>query len=404
MVNNIISLESLKKSTSLSTLDIDLLDMIKKDKTIKELVNNKWVKSSNVSSFFDSYQDILKDMIRRDLADIDFDNKKMSSIKNDIDAYKSINNNAYKSDNAIVIFVLGPSASGKSYGFNEYVKQLFIENKVKPRNIYKIDGGDFREKSVVYQTILKKIALQQGVSGYSDIFSKYWKTPSDNRKKQLVESAIAQKKSIVYPDTASNYDNINKTIQKFSSAGYKIFFLSIWSDIDTTRVQGITREKIEGKYFSSAAHLVATANMIRIYDNYMSKTDGGNKTFYCIDNSIMNINDLIVMKSSKNMNNKNIGRLIPKVELAINTAIHSAKITKFMANNHKVRTKLSGTKAVEFIKKNAIRRNRMFKFKLHNGIWRITTTTTKNMNTPIETLNIKKSGIKEVFKSLLSHK
>ena len=92
MVNNIISLESLKKSTSLSTLDIDLLDMIKKDKTIKELVNNKWVKSSNVSSFFDSYQDILKDMIRRDLADIDFDNKKMSSIKNDIDAYKSINN------------------------------------------------------------------------------------------------------------------------------------------------------------------------------------------------------------------------------------------------------------------------------------------------------------------------
>lgn len=279
----------------------------------------------------------------------------------------------------IAVFVLGPSASGKSHGLAKYLKQIFIENKLKPSGDFiKIDGGDFREKSYVWKQLVNQIQ-KVGIAGVSNLYSGFWKSYSNEHKKLLEEYAINNEKCVIYPDTISGLYPLS-TIEKFKKAGYTIVLVSIWGDKSTTRVQGILREKEEGKMYNSLGHDTATSNMLKVYKWYMENYSQNDSQFipklYIINNSL---SDNILFTLGVNRNNreyKEWGRYFNKITKSrfIDPGTFFNVITKqqnLKKANNKVRSTISNnnnkfSKAVQNAKK---RVGKIHIFSYYQGVW-----------------------------------
>lgn len=132
-----------------------------------------------------------------------------------------------KWDKQLIMWVGGPSASGKSYGANVAVKTVgdsvmpkVRTDKMEGNDVVSIDGGVEREVSQMRQMVLQ-VAIKKGYPGIKDLHGN-----TELKVKSIVkEAAFEAKMNVVIPETFANpfgpsnlekYDKIPNAVQVFS--------------------------------------------------------------------------------------------------------------------------------------------------------------------------------------------
>ena len=76
-----------------------------------------------------------------------------------------------KHDEPRLIMALGPSSAGKTFSGTTVMKMIKQAKKDFPTKFLSIDGGIYREESIVYQTILDALKRYKEISGFKDLVS-----------------------------------------------------------------------------------------------------------------------------------------------------------------------------------------------------------------------------------------
>jgi len=202
-----------------------------------------------------------------------------------------------KGANARFIAGLGPSAAGKTYWAKNAIKLLGETDPTFPKSFLSIDGGAAREFSVVYQDIIQALESHPEIGGFKNLVSAGWDPihtslfSAGKAKKSAIAYLKEQKKknngkalvSLYVPETLGNpLENSKKKLDKFVEAtgDYRWIGLYIWQGVTpkkdkvwvdkikkqypalanenieakSTTVSGQSREKTEGKLYSSSAY------------------------------------------------------------------------------------------------------------------------------------------------------
>lgn len=192
-------------------------------------------------------------------------------------------NNENKPTNGRFILGAGPSASGKTYNAGLIIKMMKMVDPSFPEFFMTIDGGTYREQSVIYQTIIDAVIKKKQYPGLKNLMSasifSMEKTifESDSIKKNIKEYLLKQTKqynfivSLYVPDTLAfcgSLDCMNKIIPyieitgdnnwiglmiyQHKNGGNSCPFKSGYKCKGCTE-SGKEREKKEGKKYSSSA-------------------------------------------------------------------------------------------------------------------------------------------------------
>lgn len=198
-----------------------------------------------------------------------------------------------------LIMGFGPSASGKTYWANNLINIL---GKIKPfpDTFMSIDGGTYREASMVYQDIVE-ITLKNGVNGLTNLIPSGWSKRDELFKTRKVKKTIreylkTQKKPNLYvPETlgscltqygcgkkykpyikiTGDKDWVGVCIWQHKT-GQECTFQKNYRCVGCTE-SGTHREKSEGKEYSSAAWDISYNN-----GKYYAKNA---KTWFIIHNT-----------------------------------------------------------------------------------------------------------------------
>ncbi len=185
--------------------------------------------------------------------------------------------------NGRFILGAGPSASGKTYNAGLVVKMMKMVNPSFPEFFMTIDGGTYRDVSVIYQSIIRAILEKSQYPGLKNLMSasifSMEKTifESDSIKKNIKEYLLKQTRqynfivSLYVPDTLAfcgSLDCMNKIIPyieitgdnnwiglmiyQHKNGGNSCPFKSGYKCKGCTE-SGKEREKKEGKKYSSSA-------------------------------------------------------------------------------------------------------------------------------------------------------
>ena len=202
------------------------------------------------------------------------------------------------SANARFIAGLGPSAAGKTYWAKNAIKLLGQTDPTFPKSFLSIDGGAAREQAIVYQNIIEALKKSPLV-GFKNLVSAGWdpihtslfnagdvkdatKAYLKEQKKKNNGKALV---SLYVPETLGNPNPLkppSKKLKKFVelTGDYNWIGLYIWQGVDpkgdkkwvnkiknqypalgkynieakSTSVSGKSREKTEGKRYSSSAY------------------------------------------------------------------------------------------------------------------------------------------------------
>ncbi|CAE8693364.1 unnamed protein product, partial [Polarella glacialis] len=144
---------------------------------------------------------------------------------------------------AQALFVLGPSAAGKSHALRNGSVEF-------PRGALTLDGGFIRSVSTSWSKALD-IAKSKRLGGLTNYFKDYFKAPMDKVKNQVVDEAIRSRANVVIPDTASDFKATTAMVSKLLAAGYSLRFMAVFADKEVCESRGSSRESEEGKKFSS---------------------------------------------------------------------------------------------------------------------------------------------------------
>jgi hypothetical protein len=199
--------------------------------------------------------------------------------------------------NARFIAGLGPSASGKTYWAKNAIELLGKTDPTFPKSFLSIDGGSAREFSEVYQDIIRALKEHPEIGGFKNLVSAGWDPihtslfSAGKVKKATMAYLKEQKKknkgrgivSLYVPETLGNpLKNPKPILDKFVevTGDYIWIGLYIWQGVDpkddkkwvagirkqyptlatqnieakSTTVSGQSREKTEGKLYSSSAY------------------------------------------------------------------------------------------------------------------------------------------------------
>jgi adenylylsulfate kinase-like enzyme len=147
------------------------------------------------------------------------------------------------------LVVLGPSASGKTYGLKLVCALLpVLASWVK--NSFVLDGANFRDASKVWAAV-KASAISSGYVGYSDAYTTLLKRPTDLLKTKLVAKLMGDGFNIILPDTCSSLSIVREKIKMLKDAGYTINILACVAPKSVCEQRGRSREQGEGKKYSS---------------------------------------------------------------------------------------------------------------------------------------------------------
>ena len=204
-----------------------------------------------------------------------------------------------------LIMGFGPSASGKTYWANNLIRMLGQMDGRFPDTFMSIDGGTYREASMVYQDIVE-ITLKNGVDGLKNLIpSGISKSnelfPTSNVKKTIRKYLKTQKKPNLYvPETLGGCASFINCKGKYKPyielTGDKDWIgVCIWQHKtggacpfqEKYRCVGCTesgtkREKTEGKKYSSRAWRISYRNGTTIAKEantwFIIHNTGGKKT------------------------------------------------------------------------------------------------------------------------------
>lgn len=182
------------------------------------------------------------------------------------------------------LIILGPSAAGKSHA----LKLAGVRSPVKgsrckgmnfeawedkddfaakvhaidmPQRALILDGSYVRDSSDCWRDLVA-LAHSNDLDGFSDLFSSYFKPGMDKVKKNITKDAIEKQWNIIVPDTASTFKKTAEMIKRLADDGYSLKVVAVYASEQKCKERGKSREKEEGKKYSSKNWTVSMQSII----------------------------------------------------------------------------------------------------------------------------------------------
>lgn len=224
----------------------------------------------------------------------------------------------FKQSAGRLIMGFGPSASGKTYWAEKIIDMLSHLEPNFPKAFMSIDGGTYREASVVYQTIIKSVT-DKNIGGLSNLMSAGFSFEtslfSSGKVKQAISAYLKTQPppNLYVPDTLGGCkgglskkgfcSNLYKKYKDITKDNDNWIGLCIWQHVEDTmcvfgpeykcigcKESGKERERREGKQYSDAAwgnsFYSGIANAKKANKWFVIHNTGGrmfDKTFPCIN-------------------------------------------------------------------------------------------------------------------------
>lgn len=209
-----------------------------------------------------------------------------------------------------IIYAAGPTASGKTTWLKALINMLYMSYEKKfPLTFFNIDGGRFRELSLVYQLI--KLAVRK--KGYEGMFNlvnpTFHKISGELFNSTIIKSIIKhilkdpklKNTPIIIPDTLSNPFNFRKVFEKdMNLVGNDKSVIKVYALIYQhfkaeecmfdgikklscygTLPSGTSREIVQGKRFSGdkKGWTLSMLNSLALLNDLIKKKDPNTKLF-----------------------------------------------------------------------------------------------------------------------------
>lgn len=166
----------------------------------------------------------------------------------------------------IAVFVLGPSAAGKTYMTKHSLAHLLVSNHLPIVPFVSIDGGTMREVSDLW----RRMRAECPVDGFKDLFRRHFKDEVGRFKKRVFHSLIRTGVNVVIVDTFADWiPGIHEGkgmhfLKELHAAGYSILMTAIHGTKQRCKDNGRSREVHEGKlyhgkYWSRGVKQIAAA-------------------------------------------------------------------------------------------------------------------------------------------------
>jgi len=189
------------------------------------------------------------------------------------------------------IFVLGPSAAGKTFLTRRNLRRVLSENAYDPQLAFaSVDGGIMRDASVFWNE-MKRLPMQQRVKymGFSDLFSGYFQKHVGRFKKKVFNNLLAKGANMVIPETAADpFPGIRGRavdwLKRLRAANYSVVMTCVHASRQSCTQQGKGREVKEGKKYSNVSWSWAMSKVDLLF-NFARELGYRRETFFVFDNS-----------------------------------------------------------------------------------------------------------------------
>jgi len=205
-------------------------------------------------------------------------------------------------DQPAVLFVLGPSAVGKSYITDASAAQLFGS----AHNAVILDGEFFREwhagwTEVVLHGMKQHKLHQDAWSIFKDV-----KVPkkgtngcedgttvgiSTALKQRILVGAIRDRQNLIVPSCANQPERLAQEMATLQKAGYIMHAVCLWAPLSETRQRGEPRSVREGKRWDPSSYPVSTKTVLSVAEQWIAdmQANGAASSYHSIalwDNTV----------------------------------------------------------------------------------------------------------------------
>eukprot|EP00940_MAST-03C_sp_MAST-3C-sp2_P001966 g1966.t1 len=196
----------------------------------------------------------------------------------------------------VAIFVLGPSASGKTFMTRRLLSRVLRANGRDPGlEFVSIDGGLMRDESDVWNEMKRLAHMQKKrLDGFSDLFSEYFSRPIKDFKRKVFLSLAKQGVNMVIPETAVRKGKVTEMMDTLNDAGYTVIMTVVHASKRDCTAAGRKREISEGKRYSSMSWMLAIYNVQGLFE-YARDLGFRRETFFCIDNTDHKHTEVVVV-------------------------------------------------------------------------------------------------------------
>jgi hypothetical protein len=166
----------------------------------------------------------------------------------------------------VALWVLGPSAVGKSFISAAKASSLFGSEY----NGVILDGAEFRQVHAGFQavavhgmehgllhadcwSIFKSLGKEEGGQGISSAL-----------KQQIFQECLRDRQHLIIPDCGNQPERLYKMMQEVIDAGYHMHAVCLWAPLSETAARGEPRSVQEGKLWSGKDYEISTATCLLI--------------------------------------------------------------------------------------------------------------------------------------------
>eukprot|EP00756_Hemistasia_phaeocysticola_P039533 Hpha_TRINITY_DN16820_c6_g3::TRINITY_DN16820_c6_g3_i1::g.151471::m.151471 len=137
------------------------------------------------------------------------------------------------------LFLIGPAAAGKSAVRSKTEDML----QIKMSDYVEIDGDEFRDKHRGWMEVLKG----DRTTGYKDALNVLLPYTRELKKRVMAE-AMAGRKNILLPSTASNFDKLLREVDNVSKKGYRVDVVGLVVSFREARARALNRAHENGRW------------------------------------------------------------------------------------------------------------------------------------------------------------
>ena len=186
----------------------------------------------------------------------------------------------------IAVFVLGPSAAGKTYMSRVNLPYVLVANHFPIVPFVTIDGGTMRDVSENWNEMKSKCPAD----GFTDLFSGFFKSETGRFKMRLFHSLCRHGVNMLIPDTFADWvpglheGKGMKMLTALAEQGYTVIMTAVHASRVKCLQSGLSREIKEGKQYHST-YWERSIKKIESAFNRCREMGFEDRTFFIFDNT-----------------------------------------------------------------------------------------------------------------------
>lgn len=188
-------------------------------------------------------------------------------------------------DQPSALFVLGPSAVGKTYLTDATAAQLFGS----AQNAVVIDGDIFREwhqgwcevvrhgvrRHVLHEDAwvkFKKVQTTVSEGSGSEDGASCALGISTALKQRILNGAVASRQNLIIPSCANQPEKLTAELEHLAAAGYKLHAVCLWAPLSATQRRGEPRSVREGKRWDGKDYDISVRTVLGLAQRWVTAT------------------------------------------------------------------------------------------------------------------------------------